>query len=306
MDWSNKSKRHLVVRGDYSNVGICRKKVTAMFRGVFGIVCDKPKFYLLFHGFWRNVLTMFCGTLRWKQWSSVYTENIINKLQRSRPHNRQTRLQGWERTPHDEYDGNVGDLGQNIMRPDTKTDDRHTVWRTLIGLGQSYLSVLWRRQLLEHVGTHLCDCTPSHTRIDLRSLPWKHQVSQVPYCYPLDDVACVLLSHFQHPFLWLTSALKITYISFSLSPLHSDAGNFHAWSNFLDLQLWTCAVFFVRGPEPPNRFTQLVKPNPRLPPRPFSAHTLNTCGGSFVDWIHGLCDTCMRDWTVERTKYSTW
>lgn len=79
------------------------KKVTAMFRGVFGIDSDTPKFYF-FHGFWRNMLTMFCGTLVGKQWSSLYTESIINKLQRSRLDNRQTRPQGWERTPRDEYD----------------------------------------------------------------------------------------------------------------------------------------------------------------------------------------------------------
>jgi hypothetical protein len=249
------------------------------------------------------MLTMFCGTLVGKQWSSWYTENIINKLQRNRLDNRQIRPQGWERTPHDEYIGDVGDFGLKYL--EARHQDR---WQTYC---QAYVNWTWAVVFISFMqeavtGTHLCDCTPSHTRTDLQSLPSNHQVSHVPYCYPLDDVACVLLSHSQHPFLWLTSALKITFFGFSLSPLHSDAGNFHAWSNLLDLQLWTCAVFFVHGPEPANRFTQLVKSNPRLPSRPFSAHTLNTCGGSFVDWIHGLYGACMRDWNVERTKYSTW
>ena len=105
-----------------------------MFRGVFGIDSDMPKLYL-FHGFWRNILTMFCGTLVGKQWSSLYTESIINKLQTSRLDNRQTRPQGWERTPHDEYDGNVGDFGLKYL------EARHQDgWQTY---RQAYVNWTW-------------------------------------------------------------------------------------------------------------------------------------------------------------------
>jgi hypothetical protein len=55
-DNENKTERKLVAHGDYCSIVNCRTKISAIFRGIFGICCDISEYFFLYSTLYRGTL----------------------------------------------------------------------------------------------------------------------------------------------------------------------------------------------------------------------------------------------------------
>jgi len=60
---ANKSNGQLVAHGNYSSIANCRTKLSAIFRGIFGIFHSMAKFYSFAPRFLAVSLTLLCALL---------------------------------------------------------------------------------------------------------------------------------------------------------------------------------------------------------------------------------------------------